>query len=75
MCAESGLSANCCALPVVSLHFLAKKEEKKKKKGRRREKGKGKGKANDDWDIRLVRIFFVISCKMWRDRRRRRRRG
>lgn len=73
MCAESGLSANCCALPVVSFHFLAKKE-KKKKKGRRREKGKGKENANDDWDIRLVRIFFVISCKMWRRRRNRRRR-
>lgn len=42
MCAESGLSANCCALPVVSSYFLAKKE--KKKKANRREKGKGKGK-------------------------------
>lgn len=60
MCAESGLSANCCALPVVSFHFWRRSLEKRI----RRKKGKGKGKANDDWDIRLVRIFFVTSCKM-----------
>lgn len=49
MCAESGLSANCCALPVVSLYFW----ERRKRRRRREEEGekereKEKENANDD---------------------------
>lgn len=41
MCAESGLSANCCALPVVSFHFWQRsleKEGKKKEKVKKEKK-------------------------------------
>lgn len=42
MCAESGLSANCCALPIVSSYFFGEegKEEEEKKMKEKVKKGK-----------------------------------